>query len=130
MQVKLLVGPAASGKSTYTREHKGKDDIVAFTIEDELHIEDQSIAYRLQRLTGMYLALMDRIDVKKFAKAQLNGKRFVDLCGIYLNEYDKELTIWIESKTISQEAIDVLADSYKHRFELIRFERDNKGENK
>ena len=129
MQVKLLVGPAASGKSTYTREHKVKDDIVAFTIEDELHIEDQSIAYRLQRLTRLYLALMDRIDVKKFAKDQLNGKRFVDLCGIYLNEYDKELTIWIESKTISQEAIDVLANSYKHRFELIRFERDeDKGE--
>lgn len=129
MQVKLLVGPAASGKSTYTREHKGKDDIVAFTIEDELHIEDQSIAYRLQRLTGMYLALMDRVDVKKFAKDQLNGKRFVDLCSIYLNEYDKELTIWIESKTISQEAIDVLANSYKHRFELIRFKRDeDKGE--
>lgn len=129
MQVKLLVGPAASGKSTYTREHKGKDDIVAFTIEDELHIEDQSIAYRLQRLTGLYLALMDKLDVKKLAKDQLNGKNFVSLCGIYLNEYDKELTIWIDSKTISQEAIDVLADSYKHRFELIRFKRDeDKGE--
>ena len=128
MQVKLLVGPAASGKSTYTRAHKGKDDIVAFTVGDELHIEDQSIAYRLQRLTGIYLAMMDKLDVKKFAKDQLNGKRFVDLCGIYLNEYDKELTIWIESKTISQEAIDVLANSYKHRFELIRFEREDQGE--
>ena len=124
MNVKLLVGPAASGKSTYTREHKGKDDIVAVTIGDTLHIENQSIAYRLQRLTGMYLALMNRIDVKKLAKDQINGKDFMTLCGVYLNEYDKELTIWIESKTISQEAIDVLADSYKHRFELIRFERE------
>lgn len=124
MQIKLLVGPVASGKSTYTREHKGKDDIVAVTIGDELHIEDQSIAYRLQRLTGKYLALMDRIDVKKLAKDQINGKDFVTLCGVYLAEYDKELTLWIESKTISQEAIDVLANSYKHRFELIRFERE------
>lgn len=129
MQVKLLVGPAASGKSTYTREHKGKDDIVAVTIEDELRIEDQNIAYRLQRLTGLYLALMDRIDVKKFAKDQLNGKRFVDLCGIYINEYEKELTLWIESASISQEAIDLLANEYGHRFELIRFEHvEDKGE--
>lgn len=124
MQIKLLVGPAASGKSTYTRAHKGKDDIVAVTIGDELHIEDQSIAYRLQRLTGMYLALMDRIDVKKLAKDQINGKDFVTLCGVYLAEYDKELTLWIESKTISQEAIDFLADEYGHRFELIRFEHN------
>ena len=129
MQVKLLVGPAASGKSTYTRAHKGKDDIVAFTVGDELHIEDQSIAYKLQRLTGIYLAMMDKLNVKTLAKDQLNGKNFVSLCGIYINEYEKELTIWIESKTISQEAIDVLANSYKHRFELIRFERDeDKGE--
>ena len=129
MQVKLLVGPAASGKSTYTRAHKGKDDIVAFTVGDRLYIEDQTIAYKLQRLAGVYLAMMDKIDVKKLAKDQLNGKNFVSLCGIYLNEYDKELTIWIESKTISQEAIDVLANSYKHRFELIRFECDeDKGE--
>lgn len=129
MQIKLLVGPAASGKSTYTREHKGKDDIVAFTVEDRLYIEDQSIAYRLQRLTGMYLALMDRIDVKKLAKDQINGKDFTTLCGVYLAEYDKELTLWIESKTISQEAIDFLADEYGHRFELIRFEHvEDKGE--
>lgn len=129
MQIKLLVGPAASGKSTYTRAHKGKDDIVAVTIGDELHIEDQSIVYRLQRLTGMYLALMNQIDIKKFAKDEINGKAFLKLCSVYEGEYDKELTIWIESKTISQEAIDVLADSYKHRFELIRFERDeDKGE--
>lgn len=29
MFVKLLVGPAASGKSTYTRAHKSEDEIVA-----------------------------------------------------------------------------------------------------
>ena len=129
MQVKLLVGPEASGKSTYIREHESKDDIIAFEVGDKLFIKNQSIAYRLQRLTGMYLALMNQIDIKKFAKDEINGKNFVSLCGVYLGEYDKELTIWIESRTISQEAIDVLANSYKHRFELIRFERDeDKGE--
>ncbi len=129
MQIKLLVGPAASGKSTYTRAHKGKDDIIAFTVGDRLYIEDQTIAYKLQRLTGIYLAMMDKLEVKKLAKDQLNGKNFVSLCGIYLNEYDKELTLWIESKTISQEAIDFLANEYGHRFELIQFERDeDKGE--
>ena len=126
MYVKLLVGPAASGKSTYTRAHKGQDDIVAVTIGDTLHIEDQSIAYRLQHEIGVHLALMDKVDVKLFAKDSFNGERFKKLCSIYEGERDKELTIWIESKNISQEAIDILADSYKHRFELIRFER--KGE--
>lgn len=124
MQIKLLVGPAASGKSTYTRAHKSKDDIAAVTVGDRLHIEDQTIAYKLQRLTGVYLAMMDKLNVKTLAKDQLNGKNFVSLCGIYLNEYDKELTLWIESNSISQEAIDVLANSYNHRFELIRFERE------
>ena len=121
MFIKLLVGPAASGKSTYTRAHKSEDDIVAYTIGDQLHFEDQSIVYRLQRELGVYLALMDRIDVKKLAKDQINGKRFVKLCSSYFSNRDKELTLWIESKNISQEAIDVLADSYKHRFELIEF---------
>ena len=121
MFIKLLVGPAASGKSTYTRAHKSKDDIVAFTIGDTLHIEDQTISYRLQRELGVYLALMDKIDVKKLAKDRINGERFVKLCSEYCRERDKELTLWIESKNISQEAINVLADSYKHRFELIEF---------
>ena len=108
---------------------KVKDDIVAFTVGDELHIEDQSIAYRLQRLTGIYLAMMNKLNVKTLAKDQLNGKNFVSLCGIYINEYEKELTLWIESKTISQEAIDFLANEYGHRFELIRFEHvEDKGE--
>lgn len=121
MFVKLLIGPAASGKSTYTREHKSEDDIVAYTIGDQLIIEDQRIAYRLQRELGLYFALMDRVDVKNLAKDRVNGERFVSLCSEYTSRYDKELTIWIESKDISQEAIDVLANSYKHRFELIEF---------
>ena len=121
MLIKLLVGPAASGKSTYTREHKSEDDIVACTIGDKLSIDDQSIAYRLQRELGSYFALMDFVDIKKLAKDQLNGKRFVHLCGTYTSERNKDLTLWIESNNISQEAIDVLANSYNHRFELIEF---------
>lgn len=121
MFVKLLVGPAASGKSTYTRAHKSEDDIVACTIGDTLHIEDQTIAYRLQRELGLYFALMDNVDIEKLAKDRVNGERFVKLCSAYFGHRDKELTLWIESKNISQEAIDVLADSYKHRFELIEF---------
>lgn len=121
MFVKLLVGPAASGKSTYTRAHKSEDDIVAHTIDDQLIFEDQSIAYRLQRELGRYFALMDKVDVEKLAKDRVNGERFVTLCGTYIRERSKELTLWIESKNISQEAIDVLANSYKHRFELIEF---------
>lgn len=128
MQIKLLVGPAASGKSTYTREHKSEDDIVAFTIGDEIHIEDQNIAYRIQKSTSMFLTLDNRFNVKGLAKDQINGSNFVSLCGIYLNTYDKELTLWIESKTISQGAIDFLAKEYGHRFELIRFKRDEEGE--
>lgn len=124
MQIKLLVGPAASGKSTYTRAHKSEDDIVAITIGDQLLIEDQSIAYRLQRKIGAYLSLLNKVNVKMLAKDQLVGKEFQRLASIYFNEYDKELTLWIESKTISQEAIDALANSWKHRFELIQFERD------
>lgn len=121
MFVKLLVGPAASGKSTYTSAHKSEDDIVAYTIGDQLIIEDQSIAYRLQRELGLYFALMDKVDVEKLAKDRVNGERFVKLCSAYFGHRDKELTLWIESKNISQEAIDVLADSYKHRFEFIEF---------
>ena len=128
MQIKLLVGPAASGKSTYTRAHKDEDDLVAFTVGDELHIEDQHIAYRLQKLRSQFLTLNNRFNVKELAKDRINGTNFVSLCGIYLNMYDKELTLWIESKTISQEAINFLADEYGHRFELIRFEHDDEGE--
>lgn len=128
MFIKLLVGPAASGKSIYTRAHKSEDDIVAITIGDQLLIEDQSIAYRLQRKIGAYLSFLNKVNVKMLAKDQLVGKEFQRLASIYFNEYDKELTLWIESKTISQEAIDALANSWKHRFELIRFERDEEGE--
>ena len=129
MYVKLLVGPAASGKSTYMREHKSKDDIVAFTVGDELHIEDQSIAYRLQKLRSQFLTLKNHFNVKELTNDSVNEKNFVSICGIYLNKYDRELTIWIESKTISQEAIEALAYRYGLRFELIRFERnEDKGE--
>lgn len=128
MQIKLLVGPAASGKSTYTRAHKDEDDIIAFTVGDELHIEDQHIAYRLQKLRSQFLTLKNHLNVKELARDRINGSNFVSLCGIYLNTYDKELTLWIESKTISQEAIDLLAKEYGHRFELIRFERDEEGD--
>lgn len=121
MFVKLLVGPAASGKSTYIREHKSQDDLVAFIADDQLHIDDQSIAYRLQRELGIYFELIDRVDVKKLAKDQINGERFITLCGTYIRERDKELTIWIETNYYSQKTIDALANSWKHRFELIEF---------
>ena len=86
-----------------------------------MHFEDQKISYKLQRELLSYFALMNNVDVKKLAKDKINGKRFVTLCSTYTHEKDKELTIWIESKNISQEAIEVLANSYKHRFELIEF---------
>lgn len=121
MFVKLLVGPADSGKSTYTREHKSEDDIVAYTIGDQLIIEDQRIAYRLQREFFSYFALMNNVDVKKLAKDKINGQRLVTLCSTYTRDRDKELTLWIESNNISREAIEALANSWKHRFELIEF---------
>jgi len=31
--------------------------------------------------------------------------------------------MWIESKTISEEAIELLKKSYKHHFELIQFDK-------
>lgn len=52
-----------------------------------------------------------------------NGKTFKRISGIYQQLFDKEVTMWIESKTISEENIELLRNSYKHRFELIRFER-------
>lgn len=123
MFIKLLVGPAASGKSTYTHEHKSEDDIVAYTIGDQLYFEDQKISYKLQRELFSYFALMNDVDVKKLAKDKINGQRFVTLCNKYTRERNKDLTIWIESKNISQEAIEALANSWKHRFELIEFPR-------
>lgn len=97
MFIKLLVGPAASGKSTYTRTHRSEDDIVAFTIGDNLHIEDQNVAYRIRKSTSTFLTLDNHFNVKGLAKDQINGSNFVSLCGIYLNTYDKELTLWIGS---------------------------------
>ena len=86
-----------------------------------MHFEDQQISYKLQRELFSYFALMNNVDVKKLAKDKINGQRFVTLCGMYTRERDKELTLWIETKNISQEAIDTLANSWKHRFELIEF---------
>lgn len=123
MFIKLLVGPAASGKSTYIESHKAEDDIIGFTIFDKLIIEDQHIAYKLQKLTYKYLQLEDDRNIKHLVKDDFNGKTFKRISGIYQQLFDKEVTIWIESKTISEENIELLRNSYKHRFELIRFER-------
>lgn len=123
MFIKLLVGPAASGKSTYIENHKAEDDIIGFTIFDKLIIEDQHIAYKLQKLTYKYVQLEDDRNIKHLVKDDFNGKTFKRISGIYQQLFDKEVTMWIESKTISEENIELLRNSYKHRFELIRFER-------
>lgn len=123
MFIKLLVGPAASGKSTYIENHKSEDDIIGFTIFDKLIIEDQHIAYKLQKLTYKYVQLEDDRNIKHLVKDDFNGKTFKRINGIYQQLFDKEVTMWIESKTISEENIELLRNSYKHRFELIRFER-------
>jgi len=123
MFIKLLVGPAASGKSTYIENHKSEDDIIGFTIFDKLIIEDQHIAYKLQKLTYKYVQLEDDRNIKHLVKDDFNGKTFKRISGIYQQLFDKEVTMWIESKTISEEDIELLRNSYKHRFELIRFER-------
>ena len=123
MFIKLLVGPAASGKSTYIKKHKSEYDITGFTIFDELFIEDQRIAYKLQKLTYKYVQLEDDRNIKHLVKDDFNGKTFKRISGIYQQLFNKELTMWIESKTISEDSIKLLKNSYKHRFELIRFER-------
>ena len=123
MFIKLLIGPAASGKSTYIENHKSEDDIIGFTIFDKLIIEDQHIAYKLQKLTYKYVQLEDDRNIKHLVKDDFNGKTFKRISGIYQQLFDKEVTMWIESKTISEENIELLRNSYKHRFELIRFER-------
>lgn len=123
MFIKLLVGPAASGKSTYIENHKSEDDIIGFTIFNKLIIEDQHIAYKLQKLTYKYVQLEDDRNIKHLVKDDFNGKTFKRISGIYQQLFDKEVTMWIESKTISEENIELLRNSYKHRFELIRFER-------
>lgn len=123
MFIKLLVGPAASGKSTYIENHKSEDDIIGFTIFDKLIIEDQHIAYKLQKLTYKYVQLEDDRNIKHLVKDDFNGKTFKRISSIYQQLFDKEVTMWIESKTISKEDIELLRNSYKHRFEPIRFER-------
>lgn len=123
MFIKLLVGPAASGKSTYIRNHKSEYDITGFTIKDELIIENQCISYKLQKLTKDYIQLEDNKNIKHLVKDDFNGKIFKYLSSQCEQLFNKELTMWIESKTISEDSIDLLRNSYKHRFELIRFER-------
>ena len=58
MFIKLLVGPAASGKSTYIENHKAEDDIIGFTIIDKVypisfHIEE--IQKGLSNMTTQHL---------------------------------------------------------------------------
>lgn len=123
MLIKLLVGPAASGKSMYIRNHKAEDDITAHVLFDQLIIENQSIAYKLQKLTNQYAQLEDRTNIKHIIKDDFNGEMFSKLSRLYFKVFNKELTLWIESQTISEEDIELLKNSYKHRFELIRFDR-------
>ena len=123
MFIKLLVGPAASGKSTYIKNHKSEYDITGFTIFDELIIEDQSIAGMIQHLTKKPAQLKNNTNIKHLVKDDFNGKMFKRLSGQCEHLFNKELTMWIESKTISEEDIELLRNNYKHRFELIRFER-------
>ena len=121
MLIKLLVGPAASGKSTYIQAHKSDDDLVDFAAGNKLIFRDQQLSYKLQREFFSYFALMNNVDVKKLAKDKINGRRFVTLCSTHTSDRDKELTLWIESNNISQEAIEALTNSWKHRLELIEF---------
>lgn len=123
MFIKLLVGPAASGKSTYIKNHKSKDDITGFTIFDKLIIEDQRVADKIQKLTKQLAQIEDNTDIKHLVKDDFNGEIFKYLSGQCEQLFNKELTMWIESKTISEEAIELLKKSYKHRFELIQFDK-------
>lgn len=121
MFIKLLVGPAASGKSTYIKNHKSEYDITGFTIFDQLIIEDQSVANKIQKLTKKHTQLEDNKNIKHLVKDDFNGKMFTYLSSQYKQLFNKELTMWIESKTISEDSIKLLRNSYKHRFELIYF---------
>lgn len=123
MFIKLLVGPAASGKSTYIKNHKSEYDITGFTIHDELIIENQSVADKIQKLTKKRTQLENDRNIKHLVKDDFNGKMFKYLSNQCEQLFNEELTMWIESKTISEDNIELLKDSYKHRFELIRFER-------
>lgn len=123
MFIKLLVGPAASGKSTYIKNHKSEDDIIGFTIFDKLIIEDQRVADKIQKLTKQLAQIEDNTDIKHLVKDDFNGEIFRYLSGQCEQLFNKELTMWIESKTISEEAIELLKKSYKHRFELIQFDK-------
>lgn len=123
MFIKLLVGPVASGKSTYIKNHKSEYDITGFTIFNKLIIEDQHIADKIQKLTKKPAQLEDDKDIKHLVKDNFNGKMFKYLSSQCEQLFNKELTMWIESKTMSEENIELLRNSYKHRFELIRFDQ-------
>ena len=123
MFIKLLVGPAASGKSNYIKNHKSEYDITGFTIFDKLIIEDQRVANKIQKLTKKPTQLEDDTDIKHLVKDDFNGKIFKYLSSQCEQLFNKELTMWIESKTMSEENIELLRNSYKHRFEIIRFDQ-------
>ena len=108
MFIKLLVGPAASGKSTYIKNHKSEYDITGFTIFDQLIIEDQSVANKIQKLTKKHTQLEDNKNIKHLVKDDFNGKMFTYLSSQYKQLFNKD-------------SIKLLRNSYKHRFELIYF---------
>ena len=122
MFIKLLVGPAASGKSTYIKNHKSEYDITGFTIFDQLIIEDQRVADKIQKLTKKRDQLENDRNIKHLVKNDFNGQMFKYLSSQCEQLFNKELTMWIESKTISENSIELLRNSYKHRFELIYFD--------
>ena len=122
MFIKLLIGPAASGKTTYIKNHKSEYDITGFTIFDQLIIEEQSVADKIQKLTKKRAQLEDNRNIKHLVKDDFNGKMFKYISSQCEQLFNKELTMWIESKTISENSIELLRNSYKHRFELIHFD--------
>jgi len=121
MFIKLLIGPAASGKSTYIENHKSENDIIAFTIFDQLIITNQNISLKLMKITSEYYNLTDRCNIKHLVQDDFNGENFMKMASRYNRNFNNELTLWIESTSISQEAIQLLKKSYKHRFEVITF---------
>lgn len=123
MFIKLLIGPAASGKSTYIENHKSENDIIAFTCFDQLIIRNQNISHKFVKLgiTCEYHKIEDNCNIKHLIKDDFNGEIFVKMASLYTQHFNNELTLWIESRTISQEAIQLLKKSYKHRFKVITF---------
>lgn len=122
MRIKLLVGPDSSRKSKYLLEHSSDEDIVASSIEDQLIFEDQSIADQIMVETGFYRVLRNNVSVLQLAIHRDNGIRLSKLSmNYFMNRRGKELTVWIKSEDISDEAIDYLAESYQDKLEIIEF---------